>query len=83
MTADHYPHVHEPADGVLICLGYNGRGVAMSTAMGAALARRILSPLSDFDMPISGLKPIRLHALWPLGVRAAIAHGRLSDYLGL
>ena len=83
MTADHYPHVHEPADGVSICLGYNGRGVAMSTAMGAALARRILSPSSDFDMPISGLKPIRLHALWPLAVRAAIVHGRLSDYLGL
>ena len=83
MTADHYPHVHEPADGMLICLGYNGRGVAMSTAMGAALARRILSPSSQFDMPISGLKPIRLHALWPLAVRAAIAHGRLSDFLGL
>jgi glycine/D-amino acid oxidase-like deaminating enzyme len=83
MTADHYPHVHEPADGVLICLGYNGRGVAMSTALGNALARRILSPSSGFDMPISGLNPIRLHALWPLAVRAAIAHGRLSDYLGL
>jgi glycine/D-amino acid oxidase-like deaminating enzyme len=83
MTADHYPHVHEPADGVFMCLGYNGRGVAMSTAMGAALARRIVSPTSLFDMPISGLKPIPLHALWPLAVRAAIAHGRLSDYLGL
>ena len=32
MTRDHYPHVHEPAPGVLICLGYNGRGVAMATA---------------------------------------------------
>ena len=28
MTRDHYPHIHEPARGVLICLGYNGRGVA-------------------------------------------------------
>jgi glycine/D-amino acid oxidase-like deaminating enzyme len=83
MTADHYPHVHEPADGILICLGYNGRGVAMSTAMGKALARRISNPSSEFDMPITGLKPIRLHALWPLAVRAAIAHGRLSDFLGL
>ncbi len=83
MTEDHYPHVHEPADGILICLGYNGRGVAMSTAMGAALARRIVNPSAEFDMPISGLKPIRLHGLWPLAVRAAIAHGRLSDFLGL
>ncbi len=83
MTADHYPHVHEPADGILICLGYNGRGVAMSTALGKALARRILNPSSGVDMPISGLKPIRLHGHWPLAVRVAIAQGRLSDFLGL
>ena len=83
MTSDHYPHVHEPAEGVLICLGYNGRGVAMSTAMGAQLARRILSPASGFDMPISGMKPIHLHALWPLAVRAVIAQGRLSEFLGV
>src|SRR6202166_741049 len=35
MTADHYPHVHEPAENLLISLGCNGRGVALSTAMGA------------------------------------------------
>jgi glycine/D-amino acid oxidase-like deaminating enzyme len=83
MTPDHYPHIHEPADGVLICLGYNGRGVAMGTAMGAQLAARILNRSSEFDMPITGMKSIPLHALWPLGVRAAIAHGRLSDFLGI
>ena len=83
MTTDHYPHVHEPADGVLICLGYNGRGVAMATAMGAQLARRILHPTAGFDMPITGMKNIPLHALWPVAVKAAIAHGRLSDFLGL
>jgi glycine/D-amino acid oxidase-like deaminating enzyme len=83
MTWDHYPHIHEPADGVLICLGYNGRGVAMSTAMGEQLARRLSNPASAFDMPISALRPIRLHALWPLAVHATIAHARLSDALGL
>jgi glycine/D-amino acid oxidase-like deaminating enzyme len=83
MTPDHYPHIHEPADGVLICLGYNGRGVAMGTAMGAQLAGRILNRSSEFDMPITSMKSIPLHALWPLAVRAAIAHGRLSDFLGI
>jgi glycine/D-amino acid oxidase-like deaminating enzyme len=83
MTRDQYPHIHEPADGVLICLGYNGRGVAMGTAMGAQLARRIVNPSSEFDMPISDLKSIRLHAMWPLAVKAAIAYGRLSDFLGI
>jgi glycine/D-amino acid oxidase-like deaminating enzyme len=35
MTADHYPHVHEPAPGALVYLGCNGRGVALATARAA------------------------------------------------
>jgi glycine/D-amino acid oxidase-like deaminating enzyme len=83
MTPDQYLHIHEPAAGVLICLGYNGRGVAMSTAMGMQIARRLVEPASPFDMPVSGMKSIPLHALWPVGVRMAIAYGRLKDALGL
>ena len=83
MTQDHYPHVHEPAEGVLVCLGYNGRGVALGTALGAQLSDRLIDRAARFDMPITPLKPIPLHALWPLAVRAAIARGRLSDYLGI
>jgi glycine/D-amino acid oxidase-like deaminating enzyme len=83
MTWDHYPHVHEPAPGVLICLGYNGRGVALATAMGAQLARRIMRPSEPIDVPITSLRPIRLHALWPLAVKAAILRGRLGDFLGI
>lgn len=83
MTRDQYPHVHEPADGLWVCLGYNGRGVALSTAMGAQLANRIIDRSARFDMPITNMRTIRFHALWPLAVRAAIAHGRLSDFLGI
>jgi len=83
MTRDHYPHVHEPARGMLICLGYNGRGVAMATTMGAQLARRVTHPHEPFDMPVTGIKTIPLHALWPVAVRAAILHGRVSDFLGV
>jgi glycine/D-amino acid oxidase-like deaminating enzyme len=83
MTPDQYPHIHESGDGVLICVGYNGRGVALGTAMGAQLARRIMNRSSEFDMPITGMKRIRWHALWPLAVRIAIAHGRLTDFLGI
>jgi glycine/D-amino acid oxidase-like deaminating enzyme len=83
MTPDQYLHVHEPADGVLICLGYNGRGVAMSTAMGAQIAGRLTNRSESFDMPITGLAPIALHACWPLAVRGAIALGRIRDFLGL
>ena len=83
MTRDHYPHVHEPAPGVLVCLGYNGRGVAMATAMGAQLARRIIQPELPFDMPVTDMKTIALHPFWPAGVKAAILYGRVSDFLGL
>lgn len=82
LTRDHYPHVHEPAPGVLVCLGYNGRGVAMATAMGRALADRMAHPSTAFDMPLTPLKPIPLHAFWPLAVKAAILTGRLRDFLG-
>ncbi len=83
MTRDHYPHIHEPARGVLACLGYNGRGVAMATAMGAQLARRIAHPLAPFDMPVTAMRSIPLHALWPVAVKAAILRGRVSDFLGI
>jgi glycine/D-amino acid oxidase-like deaminating enzyme len=83
MTRDHYPHVHEPARGVLVCLGYNGRGVAMATAMGAELARRMIQPDLPFDMPVTDMKTIALHPFWPVGVKAAILYGRACDFLGV
>ena len=82
ITIDHYPHIHEPADGALVCLGYNGRGVAMSTAMGAELTRRIIGGTSaQINMPITDLKSIPFQSLWRLGVAARIAYGRARDYL--
>jgi glycine/D-amino acid oxidase-like deaminating enzyme len=80
MTPDQYPHIHELAPGVIACLGYNGRGVALATAMGAALARRLTQPEEPFDMPVTALRPIRLHRLWPLAVRLVIARGRLGEW---
>jgi len=84
LTLDHYPHLNEPADKVIACLGYNGRGVAMATAMGAEIARRITGAQpADLDMPVkSALEPIRLHRLWPIGVTARLAYGRLMRTIG-
>jgi glycine/D-amino acid oxidase-like deaminating enzyme len=82
MTRDSYPHVHEPARGVLAALGYNGRGVAMATAMGTVLAARVLDPRAQLDLPVTDMRSIPMHTLWPLAVRAAIARGRVSDALG-
>jgi glycine/D-amino acid oxidase-like deaminating enzyme len=82
MTRDQYPHLHEPARGLIACLGYNGRGVALATAMGAQIAQLIADPGGMFSMPITRLQTIKFHSLWPLAVRAAIARGRLADFLG-
>ncbi|HVY16719.1 MAG TPA: FAD-binding oxidoreductase, partial [Rhodopila sp.] len=83
VTPDHWPHLHVLAPGLFACLGYNGRGVALSTAMGGQLARRLIDPDADLDMPISDLRPMALHRFWPLGVRAAVAKGRVLDRFGL
>jgi glycine/D-amino acid oxidase-like deaminating enzyme len=84
MTADHYPHVHEPGPGVLVYLGCNGRGVALATAMGQQLARRLIGgETAEIDMPITTPKPIRFHAIWPVAVRSVVLYGRIRDRLGL
>lgn len=84
ITADHYPHIHEPAEGVLVCLGYNGRGVAMASAMGPQLARRALGGAqAAIDMPITTIKEMPFHGLWKVGVNARIAYGRIRDSLGV
>ena len=82
VTVDHYPHIHEPADGVLVCLGYNGRGVAMSTSMGPEIARRVMGgKTSEINMPITDLKTIPFQGLWRTAVAARITYGRIRDYL--
>jgi glycine/D-amino acid oxidase-like deaminating enzyme len=81
-TMDHYPHIHEPAPGILVCLGYNGRGVAMATAMGPELARRLLggAPI-EINMPITDMRGIPLHGFWRVGVAARMAYDRVRDHL--
>ena len=83
-TSDHYPHIHEPDESVLVCLGYNGRGVAMSTAMGPELARRVVGGREqEIAMPITGIREIPFQGLWKSAVQARVAYGRMRDFLGL
>jgi glycine/D-amino acid oxidase-like deaminating enzyme len=84
ITADHYPHVHEPGSGALIYLGCNGRGVALATAMGKQLARRLIEgEAAEIDMPITTPKPIRFHEFWPVAVKSVVLYGRIRDRMGL
>lgn len=82
MTADHYPHIHLPQPGLICCLGYNGRGVALSTAMGGEIARLVSGTrAAEIDMPVTPIRPMPFHGFWRLGVQAKVLEGRLRDRL--
>ncbi|MGH7107328.1 MAG: NAD(P)/FAD-dependent oxidoreductase, partial [Acetobacteraceae bacterium] len=82
LTRDGLPHLHEPAPGLLAGLGYNGRGVAMATAMGRLLARRALGESAEsLDFPLTPVRPIRLHGLSRLAARATIRYLQVRDAL--
>ena len=84
ITTDHHIHMHEPAENVHICLGYNGRGIAMATAMGGVLADRIAGArIEDLPMPVTGITPISFHQFHKLGVGIRLAYGKIRDRLGL
>jgi glycine/D-amino acid oxidase-like deaminating enzyme len=80
MTPDHLPHLHELAPGLRAALGYNGRGVAMSTVLGTLLARWSLGePAAELGFPVTPLRPMALHRCSQLGARATIQYLRARD----
>ncbi|MCL6710278.1 FAD-binding oxidoreductase [Pseudomonas sp. R2.Fl] len=84
MTQDHLPHFHNPAEGLFAFLGYNGRGVALSTSLGPHLARLLQGgAVEEFPFPVTDITPIAFHRFWPIGAKVAIWHGRIKDRLGL
>jgi glycine/D-amino acid oxidase-like deaminating enzyme len=83
MTPDHLPHLHEVAPGIVAGMGYNGRGVAMATTMGALLARHVQGePATELGFPVTPVRPMKLHVLARWGAAAAIQYLRLLDALG-
>ena len=82
LTRDHLPHVHEPAPGLLIDIGCMGRGVALKTAMGRAIANYIAtSDANALPLPPSPIRRIPVHALNKLYLAAFINWYRLIDRL--
>jgi len=79
ITRDFMPHVHEPAPGLIMALGYNGRGIATATAMGKHLAARMTGSASPFPFPITPIRPIPLHGLQRLYVAAGVTWFSMLD----
>lgn len=82
LTLDHLPHRHEPAPGLHVALGYNGRGVAMATAMGRDMAVRILQGGEAAVFPCSRMVPLPWHAVRRPLMAAGIVYYRVKDRLG-
>ena len=84
LTADHYPHLNRLGEGIMAGLGYNGRGVAIATAMGRVMANWASGvPENALDFPVTQARPIPFHGLHKLGVQAGVARYRILDWLGL
>lgn len=80
ITEDRLPHLHEPAKGLVIGLGYNGRGVAMSHVMGRVLAERAMGRApEDLDFPVTDLRPMPFRGLQLMAKGAAIGWMKLRD----
>lgn len=82
VTRDFMPHVHEPAPGITVAVGCNGRGIALCTSFGKHLASRLTDGAADFPYPISPIKPIPLHQLQRFYIAAGVAWYSLLDRFG-
>jgi glycine/D-amino acid oxidase-like deaminating enzyme len=82
LTTDHMPHLHELAPNLHAGLGYNGRGVAMSTTMGMLLADRVAgAKLEDIPLPAIPMRRIPFHGWRAPAISLAIGWKGLQDRL--
>lgn len=81
VTRDFMPHVHTPAPGMTIALGYNGRGIALATSMGKHVAARLAGAQADFPYPVTPIRPIPMHGLQRFYVAGGVAWYSLLDRL--
>ena len=83
MTLDELPHLCVPAPGVTSLVGFNGRGIALATTLGAVIANRLSGGRDpSLDFPETSLSTVPFHALRAPALRAAVAWYRLRDALG-
>ena len=82
LTRDYLPHLHAPAPGLLLAVGFNGKGVAMTTLMGKIIADHIRSPAGPPAYPVTAIKPYPFHAFRQPVLHVAMYYQTLMDRLG-
>jgi len=81
LTLDGLPRLHEPAPGLFVGLGYNGRGVAMATLMGEWLAARLHRGI-EAPLPRTDIAPLPWHTLRRPAIGLGIAWAWARDRMG-
>jgi len=80
VTKDKLPHLHEPSLGFVAAAGCNGRGIAVSTAIGKMIAEYLQGrDAGDLELPFTGIVPRRFHAMFRPGMRIAIGWKGVQD----
>ena len=83
VTRDFMPHIHQPAPGITLALGYNGRGVALATCMGQQIAALVDGKSAQScPFPISTIQPIPMHGMQRFYIAAGVAWYSLLDRMG-
>ncbi|MGF7160207.1 glycine/D-amino acid oxidase-like deaminating enzyme [Rhodoligotrophos appendicifer] len=84
VTVNHFPHVIEPEPGLIGVMGYNGRGVAMASALGGATGTYAANgDAASLPIPLSKTREIPFYGLRRAYVAAASAWYRGLDALNL
>ncbi|MGY2374471.1 NAD(P)/FAD-dependent oxidoreductase [Pseudomonas sp. SDO524_S393] len=83
ITRDFMPHVHEPAPGLTLALGCNGRGIALCTSLGQQLAGKLCDSRPTFAYPVTPLQRLPMHGLQRFYIGAGVAWYSLLDRLSL
>ncbi len=80
VSPDFLPRVIEPAPGLIAGFACNGRGIALTTAMGRELADWAAGrPASDLALPLQPLRPLPLHPLARLAPNALLPFSMWRD----
>lgn len=82
ITLDDLPHVHRLDDGLVAVLGCNGRGVALTSALGPRIAAWLqTNDDAEIPFPLSRPRSIPFHQLQTFYVAGASAWFRLRDWM--
>ncbi|PHX41948.1 FAD-dependent oxidoreductase [Pseudomonas sp. NZIPFR-PS2] len=83
ITRDFMPHVHQPAPGLTLALGCNGRGIALCTSLGQQLAGKLCDSQAEFAYPVTPLQRLPMHGLQRFYIGAGVAWYSLLDRLNI